>query len=215
MHYAVFSRGTTHRFQSGFYHTVRHASASSSTNPYPYPAHANPTPQQIFHLPMDASQSDVKARYYELVKIYHPDSTVARAYPPEVAQARFHAISTSYDVLRGRKRNTAIGEDGGASARPDSHDLSFAVWRAKQQRRADLNIPHDDRWKDRVFFGALILTLGVFFLQTTVAKQRTLGEALRSRHSTHESGRPDPRGVSKRDEELLSAPDLGSSRTPS
>jgi hypothetical protein len=36
--------------------------ASSSSNPYPYPPHSNPTAHQIFHLPLTASQKEVKSR---------------------------------------------------------------------------------------------------------------------------------------------------------
>ncbi|KAI0053858.1 hypothetical protein FA95DRAFT_1551618 [Auriscalpium vulgare] len=186
--------------------------ASSSTNPFPYPVNANPTPQQIFHLPLDATQQQVKDRYYELVKIYHPDSSVSQAYGPDVSQARFHSVTHAYDILRGRKRPTD-GRDSDAGLRPDYHDLSSAVWRAKQQRRADLNIPHDDRWKDRIFIGAVVLALGVFVVQTSVAKQRNLRDWLHSAEAGRPSGTPRAEDVSRRDEELLSAPDSGRRRT--
>lgn len=42
----------------------RHASTSAGA--YPFPTHARPTPHQIFHLPIGATQKDIKARcrYY-------------------------------------------------------------------------------------------------------------------------------------------------------
>ena len=43
---------------------ARFASTSPSTTstPFLFPAHHNPTPHQIFHLPLNASQADIKAR---------------------------------------------------------------------------------------------------------------------------------------------------------
>ncbi len=91
---------------------------------------------------------------YELVRIYHPDSPVARVYPPEISEARFHAISASYDVLRGR-RVAMDPESPGVAPRP-RFDL-HALWRAKQRHRRDPIGPVDDRWKDGVILGSLIL----------------------------------------------------------
>jgi hypothetical protein len=154
------------------------STARSSTNPYPYPSNSSPTPHQIFHLPLSASQEEVKSRCvhrlidhssppaltlipnpldtadYELVRIYHPDSPIARVYPPEISEARFHAISTSYDVLRGR-RPDHDPDPPHASLHPrvDLH----ALWRAKQRLRQDPLGPADDRWKDGVLFGSIIV----------------------------------------------------------
>ncbi|PSR73143.1 hypothetical protein PHLCEN_2v10999 [Hermanssonia centrifuga] len=93
---------------------------------------------------------------YELVRIYHPDSPVSRALPPETAQARFHAISAAYDALRGKTPTSPDG--GGESAKKAYHNVSTAMWRAKQQRRAELNLgTWDDKWKDRLMLGAVFL----------------------------------------------------------
>ena len=91
---------------------------------------------------------------YELVRIYHPDSPVARVYPPVVSEARFHAISASYDVLRGR-RPTLDPESPDVIPRP-RFDL-HALWRAKQRHRQDPVGPADDRWKDSVILGSLLV----------------------------------------------------------
>ncbi|KAF8194633.1 hypothetical protein BJ912DRAFT_958945 [Pholiota molesta] len=71
-------------------------------NPYPYPTHPNPTPYQIFHLPMSASQAQIKARYFELVRAHHPDAHHAAALSAELAHARFRTIKAAYDFLAGR-----------------------------------------------------------------------------------------------------------------
>jgi hypothetical protein len=36
--------------------------SSPSSTPFPFPAHRNPTPHQIFHLPPNPSQAEIKAR---------------------------------------------------------------------------------------------------------------------------------------------------------
>ncbi|KAF9517140.1 hypothetical protein BS47DRAFT_1254928, partial [Hydnum rufescens UP504] len=68
---------------------------------YPFPTQPYPTAHQIFNLPRSASSAEIKSRYYELVKIYHPDSAQSHSVPPEIRQARFNSISSAYDDLRG------------------------------------------------------------------------------------------------------------------
>ena len=97
---------------------------------------------------------------YELVRIYHPDSPVARAYPPDVSQERFHAISGAYNVLRGRPAGGPHSGPSGGGELKAWHNLGNEIWKAKQRRRAyaDLNVSGtDDRWKDRAFI--LILAM--------------------------------------------------------
>lgn len=58
------------------------SSATSTSGPHElaFPSHlANPGPYDVFHLPTSASQSQVKARYYELVKLLHPDRRLGPA----------------------------------------------------------------------------------------------------------------------------------------
>jgi hypothetical protein len=45
---------------------------ASSSNPYPYPPHSNPTAHQIFHLPLTASQKEVKSRCLHRLRHRHP-----------------------------------------------------------------------------------------------------------------------------------------------
>ncbi|EIM82682.1 uncharacterized protein STEHIDRAFT_124054 [Stereum hirsutum FP-91666 SS1] len=155
---------------------IRHA--SSSANPFPYPSDPRPTPHQIFHLPKSASQADVKDRYYELVRIYHPDSPVARAYPPHVSQERFHAISGAYNVLRGRPASSPHSgpSEGGDGRVRDWHNLSTEMWKVRQRRKAhaELNVGAvDERWKDRAFVVILAMSVGVFFWQSSSSRQQS------------------------------------------
>jgi len=185
------------------------STTNSSANPYPYPSNSNPTPHQIFHLPPNTSQKEVKSRYYELVRIYHPDSPVARAYPPDVSEARFHAISASYDVLRGRR----------ATLDPDSPDAAphprvdlHALWRARQYRREDPLEPVDERWKDGIILGSLVVALGVLVYQMRASRRSAMG----SKSSGADGA--DLRRASERshDVQLLTAPNSDSpGNTPS
>ena len=110
------------------------------------PSHSPPT-LTLIPDPLDTAD-------YELVRIYHPDSPIARVYPPEISEARFHAISTSYDVLRGRRPDhDPDSPDASLHPRVDLH----ALWRAKQRLRQDPLGPADDRWKDGVLLGSIIV----------------------------------------------------------
>ncbi|KAI5895852.1 uncharacterized protein SCHCODRAFT_02495038 [Schizophyllum commune H4-8] len=72
-------------------------------NAYPFPTNPRPTPHQIFHLPVTASQKEIKARYYDLVRLHHPDSHNCRHMTPAERHRRFQAITNAYDILRGKK----------------------------------------------------------------------------------------------------------------
>lgn len=94
--FPVLATGSTRR---------RLATAAPLQNRFPYPSHPRPTPCQIFHLPAGASQKQVKTRYYELVRVHHPDSAHSRAsdLPNRIRDERFSAIKDAYDVLTGKK----------------------------------------------------------------------------------------------------------------
>lgn len=184
--------------------------ATRAATPYPYPTQPNPTPHQIFHLPASASQKDIKQRYYELVKVHHPDSTTARELPPEVAQARFHSITQAYDVLRGRRPGMTIGESAEVEDRRTARDLNAAIWRARQRHKAELEFAIDDRWKDRVILGMVLLGVGGFVLQSWTTRSRLISESLeQSRQGEFNTSVSIPRSSTterrKRDEAILSA----------
>lgn len=146
---------------------------------------------------VDTDSHPLHAADYELVRIYHPDSPIARVYPPEISEARFHAISTSYDVLRGRRPDHDLDSpDASLHPRVDLH----ALWRAKQRLRQDPLGPADDRWKDGVLLGSIIVVrsfpfdcharigeiewgaqaLGAFIYQVAASRRKQVEDALRS-----------------------------------
>jgi hypothetical protein len=104
-------------------------------------------------------------------------------YPPEVSEARFHAITTSYDVLRGRRTTLDPNlPDGMPHPRVDLH----ALWRAKQRRHHDPMEPVDDRWKDGIILGSLFLVRNFRFVPVV---KRRIGRELKS------DGRAGSRGI--------------------
>lgn len=52
-------------------HACQARYASTSATPYPFPSNAQPTPHQIFHLPIGASQQDIKSRCRYLCPYIH------------------------------------------------------------------------------------------------------------------------------------------------
>ncbi|KAG8845221.1 hypothetical protein FRB96_002596 [Tulasnella sp. 330] len=88
------------------YYASHAASSSTSKNPFPFPSQPNPTPHQIFHLYPSASNAEIKSRYYELAKYFHPDTAPQDGASPEARRERFQRITAAYKQLRrGRGRN--------------------------------------------------------------------------------------------------------------
>ena len=97
-----------------------------------FPAHlSNPTPYDIFHLSRTATQRDVKLRYYELVKVMHPDRLLGAGAHDDGSrevqkiQAQFQQVIAAYEILSdARKRNlydrTGLGWQDSSSANSSS-----------------------------------------------------------------------------------------------
>lgn len=75
----------------------------------PWPSHQFPTPYEIFHIDQAATQSEIKLRYYELVKIYHPDKLKN---PTPLENERFHKIVAANDLLCDRTKRSAFDTYG-------------------------------------------------------------------------------------------------------
>lgn len=59
-------------------------------------------PYEILGLPSDASETEIKARYRELVKRHHPDTLVSKGVPEEfliAAERRLVAITGAYEAI--------------------------------------------------------------------------------------------------------------------
>ncbi|KAF8813939.1 DnaJ-domain-containing protein [Phlegmacium glaucopus] len=151
------------------------ASSSSSSiqpNPFPYPLHRNPTPYQIFHLPSTATESDIKARYFELVRLYHPDKVVGTSASSDIAHTRFQAITAAYDVLRGK----APGNLSVASGSANVPYQTTASWRAMRKRRQELydSGPIDDGMNDRLIIIGVVATIVIALFQIVTLRREAL-----------------------------------------
>jgi hypothetical protein len=60
----------------------------------PWPSYANPTPYEIFAIPRTASQKEIKARYFQLVKQHHPDHATHAS-----SVERFRKVVDAYKIL--------------------------------------------------------------------------------------------------------------------
>ena len=98
---------------------------------------------------------------YDLVRIHHPDSPIVRSLSlsPEVAHARFQSISAAYDSLRGKAAQDPMSK----ASRQYGNDSRMAAWRAAQSRRPDLHVAPDERWKDMIIIGGVVLVCNPFF----------------------------------------------------
>ncbi|KAG7446395.1 uncharacterized protein BT62DRAFT_931838 [Guyanagaster necrorhizus] len=154
------------------FHETSRRSLATKPNSYPFPQNSNPTPHQIFHLPRSASPEDVKARYYELVRLYHPD-TVDLSVSSELAHARFQSITDAYNVLRGKTTSRLDAVSGGQQA-------TTAARRAMHVRRHSELYEGgavDDRWKDRLIIVGLIATVIIIVAQAVLVRRTKLQEA--------------------------------------
>jgi len=155
--------------------TTDSSSSSSHPNPFPFPLHRNPTPYQIFHLPSNATESDIKARYFQLVRLYHPDK-VGTLTSSDIAHTRFQAITAAYDVLKGR----TPGNTSGASGSADVPYQTTASWRAMRKRRQELydSGPVDDGRNDRLIIVGVVATIVIALFQIATFRREALGDII-------------------------------------
>lgn len=158
---------------------ARAASSSwSNTNPYPFPTSSNPSPYQVFHLLPGASAAEIKQRCkhmpmhlgrnlpdvcpdYELVKLYHPDAVEPQRSPGQedatARHARFQAITAAYDKLQMAADPALFLEE--------ERKQQDAARAARRRREVDLPNGFDERWKDRLIWGGLMLVSDPSFNQ--------------------------------------------------
>ncbi|KAF9478783.1 DnaJ-domain-containing protein [Pholiota conissans] len=185
------------------------SSQKETGNPFPYPTHRNPTPHQLFHLPHNATESDIKARYYDLVRLYHPDKVGASA-TPDLAHARFQAIKAAYDILRGK---SLINNDGrGAPSSLAPRYQSTAAYRAMRRKRQELynSGPVDDSRKDKLILFGVVVTVVFVMLQTASVRREVLFEAM-SRH--RQAADPSRQYQKSQEEDRLSQDTVEPSKT--
>ncbi|KAF8210115.1 hypothetical protein K438DRAFT_1959397 [Mycena galopus ATCC 62051] len=181
-------------FKRVSYPRGRHV-ASKATVQFPFPNTGNPTPHQIFHLPRNASQSDVKARYFELVKIHHPDK-VDQSVPSGVAHARFQAITSAYNALRTNSVSSA-GHDRAEAPTPAAR----AMYKRSRNLYSGPQLA-DDSWKDRIIVAGVIFVAFYFVMQAAVARRAFLEDAMNRPLSTAPRAKSKPSNTASVDPRL-------------
>ncbi|KAJ4487902.1 hypothetical protein J3R30DRAFT_3432160 [Lentinula aciculospora] len=150
--------------------------SSNSSPDFPFPTQPRPSPYEIFHLPYGCNQQQIKERYYDLVRQYHPDSPSCRLTPPSERHARFQAIRAAYDSLRkgdkiGLRNAHLFDEYADEIARRKNIFYKHQQYRNRgpnvakgYEPRYEWNSNADDRWKDHMIlgFGIVSIIVGVF-----------------------------------------------------
>ncbi|CEH18741.1 Molecular chaperone (DnaJ superfamily) [Ceraceosorus bombacis] len=101
-------------------HSQIAGSEDSSLSELAFPTSSNFTPYDVFHLPKTASSLDIKARYYDLVRLYHPDKQAANhvegaplaAEMERQRRQEWEVMQQAYDLLKHdhrRRRYDAAG----------------------------------------------------------------------------------------------------------
>jgi len=85
---------------------------ASSTDDIRWPTTPNPTPYEILGLPRTASASEIKARYYQLAKRYHPDSRGIPGETPHERLHRFRQVVQANELLSTSRRRRIYDSRG-------------------------------------------------------------------------------------------------------
>ncbi|RAK99336.1 J domain-containing protein [Aspergillus ibericus CBS 121593] len=111
----------------------RYATASdSSTRDLSWPSNPTFTPYELFKLDRTAPYS--KTRYYEMVKVYHPDrpSTghpLCKDITPEVRLQRYHLLVAAHEILSDPSRRAAYDRHGtGWNLHPSVDETPTPSW---------------------------------------------------------------------------------------
>ncbi|CAK5265336.1 unnamed protein product [Mycena citricolor] len=166
-----------------------------------FPTRPNPLPHQIFHLPRNASPAEVKARYFELVRIYHPDKADPSVSSAD-AHARFRAITAAYNALRDPSPQSLEGESGAPTLRA----------RALYKRNRNLysgNELADDGWKDKMIFVGVLMVgkcagVVLFAVQSASTRRSIITESITANR---------PPGVAQHDARLSEEVRLSADKT--
>jgi len=77
-----------------------------------WPSTPNPTPYEIFGLPRTASSSEIKKRYYQLARKYHPDSRISSTEADQERLQRFRDVVKANELLSAAKSRRIYDQNG-------------------------------------------------------------------------------------------------------
>ncbi|KAJ7583664.1 hypothetical protein C8J56DRAFT_954644 [Mycena floridula] len=141
-----------------------------STGQFPFPATERPSPHQIFHLSHNASQEEIKKRYYELVRMHHPDSSLDKTLSSAQKHVRFQAITAAYDTLRSSRTRGLASVSSDDLVYREEIERRRRIFKNRQgqgnntpQPEASKPPPVELGWKDQavVGFGVILICVGV------------------------------------------------------
>ncbi|OJJ51565.1 hypothetical protein ASPZODRAFT_127656 [Penicilliopsis zonata CBS 506.65] len=101
-----------------------YATQSPAGSAYTWPTHSGFTPYDVFHQKRGDPYS--KSRFYELVKVYHPDRScnghpLCREISPEVRLYRYRLLVTAHEILSDPEKRAAYDQSGtGWAHSPDA-----------------------------------------------------------------------------------------------
>lgn len=84
----------------------------ASSDDLRWPKSSNPSPYEIFGLPPTASAADIKKRYYELAKRYHPDSRATSAEAEQERIQRFRQVVQANELLSATRSRRLYDQQG-------------------------------------------------------------------------------------------------------
>lgn len=121
------------------------STSNSPIDKYQFPAHNNPTSYEILNLPLNPLPEDIKKRYLELTKLYHPDTRTAQEVPENVANARFHAVTAAYHSLQQARGPLNRSHDSLPDSEADEIKKRLAKWGTTGSRLSPLERARRER----------------------------------------------------------------------
>src|SRR5277367_3172432 len=93
------------------FHVTSRCKAAPSDN-LRWPSSPNPTPYEIFGLPTTASSAEIKKRYYQLARKYHPDSRASSTEVDQERLRRFRDVVKANELLSAAKSRRIYDQNG-------------------------------------------------------------------------------------------------------
>jgi curved DNA-binding protein CbpA len=139
---------------------------------------SSPTPFEIFALPKTASEEEIKRRYYELVKVHHPDKSGDKS---PIALERFRKVVKAYKILNNRHKkemylrfgvgwdspavttspNTSYGSRFSTGSSYSSNYTYYQGWEADNDTYKGESST-TERFMSNPYFAAFVITVALF-----------------------------------------------------
>ena len=120
-----------------FHPTTFNRSTTNSSDDIRWPKVPNPTPYEVLGLPPTASYVEIKKRYYQLAKKYHPDSRVGSAEAEQERLQRFRQVVQANELLSTARTRRIYEKEGSGWRDMDVNDIMGdpAHWKGNYEGR--------------------------------------------------------------------------------